>query len=261
MSPESARNQFERIRQPRIVEIPESVINEIETLREDLSRAQERWQELSEYRRNVSSSDPKFVEIYEEIHRRRVKASGLGDDYEIKVEEDMRNLPMTVQTAIDRLSHGKFLDPRNVSHVVHANTLRAKTQKWDVNARINYGQMAGEFWYSTRGNSYVNHWRSNQIVIFSPNNRLLQRVLARSQPDGAYDNVHLLNFADGSPLGDNRTMVSTDGDPFKTNKQQFGSLRFPRSPKVIDQSYRLPRWSDIADCIIDLDARKVYFYS
>lgn len=261
MYSELSRAPIERIRKPCIVEIPEEVVRELDALRNKLSKAQERWRVLREYRRSIKSDNQKLVELAKEIHQYNVKRSGLGDNYEKSVEDDMRHLPMAVQNMIDHLSGGAFLDPRNVSHVVHANTLRPKTQKWDIDARINYDQMGGEFWYSTRGNSYVDDWRSNQVVIFNPQNKLLQRVLARSQPDRAYDNPHLLSFIDGQPLGDNKTIVSSDGDPFKTNKQQFGSLRFPRITKATNRSLRLPRWSDIADCIIDLDARKVYFYS
>ena len=213
-------------------------------------------------------------EVLEKIKTMRRDKGGVLEPAEW--EEQMNHI-------LDQLSGGRYLDPRNVSHVVGAVPLNES--KFDKDERLDAKTLlfSGSFWFSAHGNSYAPY--ADRIVIFSPKNRFLQKFLKsfgayyqaehnpwwvaaglRSPEVLPHAKENLENFMQGKPL------VKDDrGDRFNWGevhlegwRHNFNNRHGDEDPKLVEYRKnlpRLPRWSDIADCIIDLKKGEVYFYS
>ncbi len=186
---------------------------------------------------------------------------------------------------IDELSEGRFMDPDNVNHVlygimrfssIHINDPKARQEslgpymkdKFSIDGRINYEAFSSKrFFYSGNYSAYIQGWDANQILIFSPKNTFLRRLLEIVKKRAAIK-------AKQGGKGDSSWSRGTDSFLAGYSKRegtQFGrSADHARNPDINVSSVVLkeipatgykPKWREIADCIIDLDAKRVYFFS
>jgi hypothetical protein len=177
----------------------------------------------------------------------------------IRLSKEIKKLEASIYDMLNILSEGKFFDPRNVVHSVSGSVI-AKPGDWKVDDKFDLDRMS-KFWFSAYGNNYALRPSVFEIVIFSPNNQKLIKYLKKYRatiddmggfPDS---NVRLDQFFKGEPL----ERVESKKGP--GDFEDYGNLYLLGNPKTTRSANMEARWSDFADCVIDLRKGQVLFYS
>ncbi len=171
-------------------------------------------------------------------------------------------LELDLFTIINRITRGKFLDKRNVNHAINASRVEKQDfnihDEFDIN-RLHFGPDEYRFFfYSIHGNPYASFFDVNKIIIFSAENKKLKLLLRfylktlsdRQRRNMSTNGVYgkqiskIIKFLKGHEQDLSDTVTPYD----------FGylMLELTKTTKV--------KWSDIADCIVDLEKGQVYFF-
>ncbi len=193
---------------------------------------------------NISDVD---IQEIERLRREIKKKSGFGHQ---KYEEQLFGI-------INRISHGKFLDKRNVNHVV--NAMKVTRENFNISDNFEASLLEEQdghsfFYYSINGNPYVGLNDGNKIVIFSPENKLLKRLLTKYV--NSLSERQKQNMEGENRLQRVKNFLSGQEQELSSN---YTSYDWGYIMLEIAKTFR-PRFEQIADCIVDLDAKKVYFF-
>lgn len=160
---------------------------------------------------------------------------------------------------IDELTHGKFLDKRNVNHVVNAMSTTKEnfnlSDTVDPKLLNSFDRKHSSFYYSINGNPYVGLSDGNKIIIFSPDNFYLKRMIK----------VYLDRVNKGkikSELleeGQMRRLESFIKGEVQELKSSYTTYDWEKIILEIKKSFT-PSWDKIASCVVDLDKKQVYFF-
>lgn len=160
---------------------------------------------------------------------------------------------------INKITGGKFLDRRNVSHVWNAmydvDEFFDKEQEFDPGRLEVNKKGLSQFHFSIAGNPYLKAQKGNILLIFSPQNRNLIRIL-RSYLNYLTKNPKEMSDIPKEDLDRMLAFIDKREQPVGgVTGYDWGKFLF----KALGRQKKF-RWSQIADCIVDLNAKKVYFF-
>jgi hypothetical protein len=187
----------------------------------------------------------------ERVYNLREQISKLGNSMGAEVSGKRDALLGELSLVLNRLSDEKFLDRRNVSHVVNAGLNAHKI--FDIDGELNPEMLeeykgSSYFHFSIGGNPYVQFDKST-IIIFSPENKLLVRLLRK------YMSVYGKEIDVDERLMLERFVNGEVQEPGWRTSYDWGKILF----KLQSYTHYKLKWAKLASCVIDLEAKYVYF--
>ena len=248
------KNELETKKPVRVREITEEEMMVYQAIRKYLEIATKRYWN---YRNNLGDLVEKRktgkvgIEVTDsdlEVISREVE---LSKSYLIKMKNALHRF-------IDDLTEGRYMNPLNVSHSVGALDGKRRFSNFNFNDRLDPKILEDRFYFSANGNQYVEEDDFSVLVIFSPKNEYLRRLVGMygitiGHRTHNIDRVKLFAERKAQIKGKNKfNQVGVDWAAVTLEKD--GERNKTNLPK-------LPRWSDIADCVVDIDNKQVLFYS
>ncbi len=170
-----------------------------------------------------------------------------GDTREEKVQKDLELIKKIIEF-VDVLTEGRFLDPHNFNHVINGQSIPAGKETFDRYSSIIPSQNGQAFWITNKGNEYI-QWLGKPLVISSPHNQKVRNFLEKEsnllEVHDGLEHEFFENFMAARELPD---LSHNPGLPISLKDSYAKAARE-------DKGYS---WMDIADCLVDLKAEKMW---
>ena len=157
-----------------------------------------------------------------------------------RVENQYAEIISKINDFVSNLTKGRYPNDKNMYHVYNGHNVGSSTN-FNPDEIIDPQKMRGGLYFVNKKTHYL--YTFKPLIIFSPKNPVLRRFI-RMYDSGKYSKQKIDDF-----IRDKDQTINSSEGVFHTkiivDRKEGGNLS----------------WSRIADCIVDFDAGKVYFYS